>query len=391
MYRIFYEKQAIKDIQNLKSAKLDKKAKEFVEIVRVNPFQSPPPYEALVGNLSGLFSRRLNIRHRFVYQVYFEKVVENGVVFEGTVKIIKMWSHYDGLNRLPRNKKGENLKFVEICVKIDAKPPFFIGSQVRGALGYALKWATCTNPTHDCQKCPLGKLRHMSEKQQTTEQKTTEQKTQEQKNKNICLYHELYEVKNQHKFRLRFTAGVPTYDFGVLLFEEATDHVPFVALALEQALKKRGLGRERRIFEEFEMCVKEPQIFSAGKFASSVFFEFLTPFRVKRESEFFFCGENLNLRGLLDSIYQRKTQILNGKFEKLPFEPKGQMAAKLHRIEMQRHSSRQKQTLDFGGFGGRGVVSGLDERSFELLKLGELVGVGRSCSFGMGNMRIKEL
>ena len=93
MYKIVYEKQAIKDIQNLKSAKLDGKAKELIEIVRKYPFQNPPPYEALVGNLSGLFSRRLNIQHRFVYQVYVGKMVED----EGTVKIIRMWSRRKSL------------------------------------------------------------------------------------------------------------------------------------------------------------------------------------------------------------------------------------------------------------------------------------------------------
>ena len=51
----------------------------------------------LVGNLSGLFSRRLNIQHRFVYQVYVEKVVEDNIEYEGTVKIIRMWSHYNNL------------------------------------------------------------------------------------------------------------------------------------------------------------------------------------------------------------------------------------------------------------------------------------------------------
>ena len=73
------------------------KAKELIEIVRVNPFQNPPPYEALVGNLSGLFSRRLNIQHRFVYQVYSEKLIEESIEYEGTVKIVRMWSHYDNL------------------------------------------------------------------------------------------------------------------------------------------------------------------------------------------------------------------------------------------------------------------------------------------------------
>ena len=97
MYKIVYEKQAIKDIQNLKSAKLDGKAKELIEIVRKYPFQNPPPYEALVGNLSGLFSRRLNIQHMSVYQVYAERFIEDNIEYEGTVKIIGIWSHYGNL------------------------------------------------------------------------------------------------------------------------------------------------------------------------------------------------------------------------------------------------------------------------------------------------------
>ena len=97
MYRIVFEKQAVKDIRNLKSAKLDGKAKELIEVVRKDPFQNPPPYEALIGNLSGAYSRRLNIQHRFVYQVYPEKIVEENIEYDGTVKIIRMWSYYDNV------------------------------------------------------------------------------------------------------------------------------------------------------------------------------------------------------------------------------------------------------------------------------------------------------
>lgn len=97
MYRIVFEKQAVKDIRNLKSAKLDGKAKELIEVVRKDPFQNPPPYEALIGNLSGAYSRRLNIQHRFVYQVYSEKIVEENIEYDGTVKIIRMWSYYDNV------------------------------------------------------------------------------------------------------------------------------------------------------------------------------------------------------------------------------------------------------------------------------------------------------
>lgn len=97
MYRIVYEKQAVKDIKNLKSVGLDKKAKDIIEIIREEPFKNPPPYEGLVGNLKGFFSRRINIQHRLVYQVYAEPVEVDGIEYEGTVKIIRMWTHYDGI------------------------------------------------------------------------------------------------------------------------------------------------------------------------------------------------------------------------------------------------------------------------------------------------------
>lgn len=95
MYRIVYDKQAAKDIKNLKSVGLDRKAKELIEVVRENPFNNTPPYEGLVGNLKGFFSRRINIQHRLVYQVNAEPVVIDDVEYEGIVKIVRMWTHYD--------------------------------------------------------------------------------------------------------------------------------------------------------------------------------------------------------------------------------------------------------------------------------------------------------
>ena len=70
MYKVVYTKTAAKDVPKLKSAHLDEKAKALIEIIRVDPFQNPPPYEKLVGDLNGAYSRRINIQHRLVYQVY---------------------------------------------------------------------------------------------------------------------------------------------------------------------------------------------------------------------------------------------------------------------------------------------------------------------------------
>lgn len=97
MYKIVYTKQSIKDIDKLKAANISQKAKNLVEIIRQNPYQNPPKYEKLVGNLDGILSRRINIQHRLVYQVYEENFIENEIEYQGIVKIIRMWTHYDGM------------------------------------------------------------------------------------------------------------------------------------------------------------------------------------------------------------------------------------------------------------------------------------------------------
>ena len=86
MYQIVYTKKAAEDIPQLKAAKLDKRAKALIEVIRGNPYQTPPPYEKLMGDLQGAYSRRINLKHRLVYEV-LEK--------EQTVKIISLWTHYE--------------------------------------------------------------------------------------------------------------------------------------------------------------------------------------------------------------------------------------------------------------------------------------------------------
>lgn len=86
MYKIFYTKDAQKAIQKLKAAKLDGKAKKLIDIIRENPYQNPPSYEKLVGDLDGAYSRRINIHHRLVYQVDDDNKI---------IKIVSMWTHYE--------------------------------------------------------------------------------------------------------------------------------------------------------------------------------------------------------------------------------------------------------------------------------------------------------
>ena len=86
MFQVKYSKKAVQDIQKLKSAKLDKKAKALVNLISQNPYQIPPPYEKLIGELLGKLSRRINVKHRLVYQVFEEEKI---------IKIISLWSHYE--------------------------------------------------------------------------------------------------------------------------------------------------------------------------------------------------------------------------------------------------------------------------------------------------------
>lgn len=82
---LYYTKQAQKDAKKINQSGLKQKTKELLDIISENPFQNPPPYEKLVGDLSGAYSRRINIQHRLVYQV-----IED----QNAIKVLRMWTRY---------------------------------------------------------------------------------------------------------------------------------------------------------------------------------------------------------------------------------------------------------------------------------------------------------
>ena len=85
-WKLVYTKQAQKDAKKLAASGLKEKARVLLEVLETNPYQNPPPYEKLVGDLAGAYSRRINIQHRVVYQV-----LEN----ERIVKVLRLWTHYE--------------------------------------------------------------------------------------------------------------------------------------------------------------------------------------------------------------------------------------------------------------------------------------------------------
>ena len=85
-WRVVFTRQAAKDAQRIAAAGLKEKASYLIRVLSENPYQSPPPFEKLVGDLAGAFSRRINVKHRLVYQVLPES---------RTVKVLRMWTHYE--------------------------------------------------------------------------------------------------------------------------------------------------------------------------------------------------------------------------------------------------------------------------------------------------------
>lgn len=85
-WEVVFAKQALKDAKKLAAGGLKEKAQEMLVLLATNPLQNPPPYEKLVGDLAGTYSRRINIQHRIVYEVFTK---------EGVVRVLRMWTHYE--------------------------------------------------------------------------------------------------------------------------------------------------------------------------------------------------------------------------------------------------------------------------------------------------------
>jgi len=85
-WEVVYAKQALKDAKKLAASGLKPKAQELLAVLARDPFQNPPPFEKLVGDLAGTYSRRINIQHRIVYEVFAQ---------ENAVRVLRMWTHYE--------------------------------------------------------------------------------------------------------------------------------------------------------------------------------------------------------------------------------------------------------------------------------------------------------
>ncbi len=267
------------------------------------------------------------------------------------------------------------MNYTKVSAIIPCKPPYFIGSQIRGALGYALKRVVCINPSFKCDECFA---------------------------KDNCIYYEFYEERNVfHKYRLDFELGGEFYDFSLYLFEDTIQKLPYIISAFVKLFEEMGLGADRKTFKEYSLFVNDSLInenstiklpkdwqkeFQTDSFHPNILIRFVTPLRIKKENRFVKPME-LELKDIANSIYQRALKLQNKEFEKLPFEPKGEIVEKNLRFqELNRYSNRQKTKMKLGGTTGEIKIKELDKRSYELLKLGEIIGVGKQTVFGLGKI-----
>jgi len=275
------------------------------------------------------------------------------------------------------------MKYYAIDVRVldRVKPPYFIGAMLRGALGYTLKKVVCINPSYQCEGCF---------------------------DTSRCLYYDFYERENvQHLFRLDLVLESECYRFGLYLFGDACVKLPYLLLAIEKALKENGLGRARLKFNAVEIYVDGEPVYQEGAFLADLTskpqslissgycpnlkIQLLTPLRIKQSNSVEY--NDIGIKDILRSIHQRVQQLFHHQTcHRLPYEPSYTTEIKtLTYKPLYRKSSRQKRSIVLDGVLGEMAVIGLDQRSYDLLKIGEVIGVGKQTVFGMGKIKVAKI
>lgn len=273
------------------------------------------------------------------------------------------------------------LQWIKIDVMIDTKkePPFFVGSQLRGALGVALKSTTCINPSYKCEGCFAA---------------------------NTCVYYSFYESQNHsHPFRLDIRLKPKNFDFSLYLFEEATEELPYILSALKKMIEEQGLGKEREKMKLKQLSIGSTIVYDGKSFGSldrvlpnqfetpshctDVELTFTMPIRVKQNNTI--AQKELYLHTLINSIQRRVHEVKQLPFSKLSYRVEGEIVhSTLTYVKMQRYSNRQHTAMQMGGLKGSMQIKGLDAQSYRYLKLGEILGAGKQTAFGLGSYRLKD-
>ncbi len=245
--------------------------------------------------------------------------------------------------------------YTKLIIKSSSKKPYdFIGSKIRGTLGYALKEEVCINPTYKCEGC-FGA--------------------------NDCIFYKFYEQKNStHQYRLDFDLADDAFGFSLLLFGDTQKNVGTVKKALFKSLQE---------FEDVA-CLEESVTFEITPYKSVLKLKFITPLRIKKENKF--AREDIDLFDILASINKRYYELTNKEYQKLNISKEYKIISKnLYYKELTRKSNVQKTKMHLGGIMGEMIISNIDEQTYKILKLGETLACGKQTVFGLGKIKIEEI
>lgn len=245
------------------------------------------------------------------------------------------------------------MKVIKLTFTSSSKKPHdFIGSKIRGMMGYALKDEVCINPTFKCDGCFSS---------------------------DECIFYKFYEQKNiTHKYRLDFDLESKLFEFSILLFEDS--------IVYEEVIKNAVLNSLHEYINV--KCQKEVLKNEEYSYSSIVKITLLTPLRIKKNNRF--LKTDIDLLDILLSINKRYFGLTDKPFQSLNISKNYNTIVKnIYYKELTRKSNRQKTKMNLGGLMGEIVLTNIDQRSFELLKTGEIVGVGKSTVFGLGKIKLE--
>jgi CRISPR-associated endoribonuclease Cas6 len=234
------------------------------------------------------------------------------------------------------------------------KPYLFIGSKIRGAFGYALKEEVCVNHSFECKECFAAKE---------------------------CIFYKFYEEQNMtHDYRLDFKLHTQKYKFSLLLFGETQKENAVLHGAMMKSL------------EEYKEIIFKEKIkkLKTKKTPKVIKLEFLTPLRIKKQNRF--ATKEIGLIDILLSIHKRKQELQKLPFEKIEIKEDYKIVSQnFHYQELTRRSNKQNTRMQLGGLMGEIVIKDIDATIYDLLRLGEVIGVGKSTVFGLGKITIEEI
>ena len=270
------------------------------------------------------------------------------------------------------------MRYTKLSITLNStdKPPYFMGSQLRGAFGYALKKVVCVNPSFDCNGCFATQR---------------------------CSFYEIYEDKNIfRKYRFDFDLSQKIYKFNFYLFETACEELPYVISAFYKLFNNIGLGVERKIYNKLDLYINNSKYidelpsnyikeFISNSYSPHIIIKFITPLRIKSKNRY--LKTTPSLESIILSILNRSSSLKgDNSYQKFTHKIKyTQISSSLKYKSIQRYSSRQKAKINLDGLVGYIEYKDLDKISYDILKLGELIGVGKQVVFGNGKIEVLEI